>query len=105
MRNGGECSAVPDTDYNAGTKNCVGSGVNDCDDAACGIDEYWFNQMESYFTVNQEWAPSTDVTCTAGVSTFVRDSCCGSDPATMAMFSSDRFTCTNGELSPIIEDF
>jgi len=105
LRNGGECFAAPDTNYNAGTENCVGSGVNDCDDAACGIDEYWFNELESYFTVNQEWAPSTDVTCTAGPSTFVRDSCCGSEPATMTLYSSDYFTCDEGELSPIIEGF
>ena len=105
LTSGGQCFGAPDTDYNAGTENCVGSGINDCDDAACGIDEYWFNELESFFTVNQVWAPSTDVTCTARPSTFVRDSCCGSEPATMTLYSSDYFTCDEGELLPIIEGF
>jgi len=105
LTNGGQCFNAPETDYNPGTENCVGSGVNDCDDAACGIDEYWFNELESYLTVNNDWTPVNDATCTAGVNNFVRDSCCGSDPATMTLFSSENFTCEAGELSPIIEGF
>lgn len=102
---GGACFKSPDTDYTAGAENCEGSGVNDCDDAACGIDEYWFNELDSYLAVNSDWAPINDAICTAAVSIFVRDSCCGFDPATMTLYSSEKYTCEAGQLSPVIEGF
>ena len=104
LKNGGECFNAPDTEYTADTANCSGSGVNGCDDTACAIDEYWYDQLV-YFTTNQDWAPTMDSFCVAGDSTVVRDSCCGSDPAAMTMYSTDYFTCDEGELIPVIEGF
>jgi hypothetical protein len=100
----GQCNEAADSEYEAGTDNCENAGTGACDDAACGIDEYWFNELDSYLASNPDWS-SESTTCERGPQSFFRDHCCGNDPATMAMYSPDDETCEAGEVFPIVSEF
>jgi len=100
----GQCYEAANTDYTAGTNNCENAGTSDCDDAACGIDEYWFNELENYLAAYPNWFVER-ASCEKLAPNYFRDHCCGNEPASMAMYSPDHETCENGVLYPFIQEF